>query len=56
MSLIVLLFISVQLKVQTTVVRRELIFSQCCFSYIERKNYLVCSAEPNLIVRSHTYL
>jgi hypothetical protein len=37
-SLNVLLFISVQLKVQPIVVRRELIFSLCCFSYIERKN------------------
>jgi len=36
-SLNVLLFISLQLKVRITVVRRELIFSLCCFSYIERK-------------------
>lgn len=47
-SLNVLLFISLQLKVQITVVRRELIFSLCCFFYIERKNYLVCS--ENLIL------
>lgn len=48
MSLNVLLFISVQLKVQIIVVRRELIFGLCCFSYIERKNSLVCS--ENLIL------
>jgi hypothetical protein len=44
----VLLLISVKLKVQIIVVRRELIFSLCYFFYIERKNSLVCS--ENLIL------